>query len=271
MSAPPIGDTERELQPDPVGSAMFARYAFPPNRFDYCGPTDTHSMLAYAAAVQPPLGNTEDVAGRARQLDGAWPYLEMIAAAAGFDDPLDARVVEAYWLGNELLAKIDPPAFVSELGRYFSRQLGGSWRRLAGMSDPVVGPHHMFHVFEVYPWVGLLGRHANAVALTVLDRCRIRWGQVVSVDPERAVVRSSPLRWDGRMLDLTSEVEEQVRRSGGGGTLGPDLEVGDWVSLHWDWVCDVLSDEQLAFLEFFTTQQLDETNLVLDARAVAIG
>jgi hypothetical protein len=271
MSAGPIGATERDLHPDRAGSAMFARYAFPPSEFGYCGHTDAHSLLAYAAAVQPPLGSTDDVAGRARQLDGAWPYLEMIAAAAGFDDPLDMRVVEAYWLGNELLAKIDPAAFASDLGRHFSRQLGGSWRRLAGMSDPVVAPHHTFHVFEVYPWVGLLGRHANAVALTVLDRCRIRWGQVAGVYAERAVVRSSPLRWDGRTLDLTSEVEEQVRWPSGGDPSGRNLEVGDWVSLHWDWVCDVISDEQLAFLEFFTTQQLDETNRMLAARAVAIG
>jgi Family of unknown function (DUF6390) len=272
MSAAQIGAGERVLPPDPVGSAMFARYAFPPSRFGYCGRTDAHSLLAYAAAVQPPLGITEDVAGRARQIDAAWPYLEMIAGAAGIDDPLNVRVVEAYWLGNDLLAKIDPPAFVADLEDHFSRQLGGSWRRLPGMSDPVVAPHHTFHVFEVYPWVGLLGRHANAVALSVLDRCRIRWGQVVSLHNERAVVRSSALSWDGRALDLTTELEEQVRLSSGGGSLAaPAVEVGDWVSLHWDWVCDVLSDEQLSFLEFFTSQQLDETNRVLAARAVATG
>jgi len=270
MSAAQLGATEQGSLTDPVGSAMFARYAFPPDKFGYCGRTDAHALLAYAATVQPPLGKFDDVARRARQLNAAWPYLEMIAAAGGIDDPLSARVVEAYWLGNDLLAKIDPPEFVADLGRHFSRQLGGSWRRLAGMTDPIVGgPHHTFHVFEVYPWVGLLGRHANAVALSILDRCRIRWGQVVSVYAERVMVRSSPLIWDGRTLDLAGEVEEQVRWSNGGRTLAPALEEGDWVSLHWDWVCDVLSDEQLSFLEFFTTQQVDETNRMLAARVAA--
>jgi Family of unknown function (DUF6390) len=271
MSAAQLGATGREMPPDPVGLALFARYAFPPNDVGYCGRTDNHSLLAYAAVVQPPLHNTDDMPGRARQIEEAWPYLEMIAAAAGIDDPLSQRVVEAYWLGNELLGKIDPPTFVADLDRHFSRQLGGSWRRLAGMSDPFVAPHHTFHVFEILPWAGLLGRNANAVALTVLDRCRIRWAQVVSVQAGRAVVRSSPLAWDGRALQLASGVEEQVRWSTSSSPLAPAIETGDWVSLHWDWVCDVLSDDQLSFLEFFTIQQLDETNRVLSARAVATG
>jgi hypothetical protein len=272
MCAAQLGATEHGLLSDPVGSAMFGRYAFPPNKFGYCGRTDAHALLAYSATVQPPLGKNDDVCRRARRLDAAWPYLEMIAAAVGTDDPLNVRVVEAYWLGNDLLAKIDPPAFVADLGRCFGRQLGGSWRRLAGMNDPIVSvPHHTFHVFEVYPWVGLLGRHANAVALSILDRCRIRWGRVVRVYAERALVRSSPLTWNGRALDLASEVEEQVRWSNGGRTLAHALEAGDWVSLHWDWVCDVLSEEQLSFLEFFTTQQIDETNRMLAARVAATG
>jgi Family of unknown function (DUF6390) len=270
MSAWQLGAVERTPHPDPVGSAMFARFAFPPNHVSYCGPADNHSLLAYAAVAQPPLRSAQDVVGRARQLDEAWPYLEMIAAAGGIEDPLDQRVVEAYWLGNDLLAKVDPPTFVADLDRHFSEQLGGSWRRLAGMIEPFVAPHHTFHVFEILPWVGLLGRNANAVALSVLDRCRIRWGQVVSVQTERAVVRSSPLSWDGRALNLAPDVEEQVRCANRS-MLAPPLSVGDWVSLHWDWVCDLLSDEQLSFLEFFTIQQLAETNRVLAKRAVAIG
>ena len=32
--------------------------------------------------------------------EGAYPYLELIAAANGIEDPLDTRVVDAYWIGN---------------------------------------------------------------------------------------------------------------------------------------------------------------------------
>jgi ABC-type polar amino acid transport system ATPase subunit len=41
-----------------------------------------------------------------QQFEGAWPYLEVIGGLAGLD-PLDARVVEAYWIGNGLIDGID--------------------------------------------------------------------------------------------------------------------------------------------------------------------
>ena len=37
---------------------------------------------------------------------GAWPYLELISAGCDIRDPLDQRVVEAYWVGNELLDRV---------------------------------------------------------------------------------------------------------------------------------------------------------------------
>ena len=48
----------------------------------------------------------------AQAFAGAWPYLELIAAGCGIGDPLDRRVVEAYWVGNDLLDKVP----VTEIG-----------------------------------------------------------------------------------------------------------------------------------------------------------
>ena len=45
-----------------------------------------------------------------RGFEGAYPYLELIASENGIADPLDARVVEAYWLGNDLLEHVGPRA-----------------------------------------------------------------------------------------------------------------------------------------------------------------
>ena len=38
------------------------------------------------------------------------------------------------------------------------------------------------------------------------------------------------------------------------------LRSGDWVSLHWEWVCDVLTRAQLASLRRLTAHQLSITN-----------
>jgi hypothetical protein len=98
----------------------------------------------------------------------------------------------------------------------FRGQAGRSWSHLAEAIPAGVVPHHSFHVFHVYPWVGLLG-HGRGEPLEVLHQCRIRWGQVVSVERDAVIVRSQPLRYDQGRLYLGPEggVEPQHRAGPG--------------------------------------------------------
>src|SRR5690606_37780439 len=113
----------------------------------------------------------------------------------------------------------------------FRRRAGG---RFANLGDSVPGgglPHHSFHVLCVYPWIGLLTDDRRAdQALTVVDRCRIRWGRVVSAHGGTVVVESRPLRWDGRQLGLGLPTTETAVC--GVDSLGfvSGLEPGEWVS-----------------------------------------
>ena len=195
---------------------LFARYAFPPNELGYCGPDDPDVLLRHATSAGEPAA---EIARRARLFDGAWVYLELIAAAAGIPDPMDARVVEAYWIGNDLLDAVDPEVFLATLRRRFAGQLGGPIaRRWRSMPPAHALAHHSFQVFAVYPWTGLLAVRSDT-ALSVLDSCRIRWGTVTGVDGERLRVRSRPLTWDGRRLRLGAERVESVRWSTGAAEL----------------------------------------------------
>ncbi|MGO9029578.1 MAG: DUF6390 family protein [Acidimicrobiales bacterium] len=239
------------------GQALFARYAYPPNELGYCGPTDGSPLLQRASGDQ-----AMDIAAHARQFEGAWTYLELIASAVGIDDPLDRRVVQAYWVGNDLLDRVAPSVLVARLGQELEGQVGGFWSRMGPAAEELALPHHSFHVFAVYPWVGLLGS-AGDVPLSVLDRCRIRWGEVVGIDGERATVRSRPLRWDGDELSLGPEREEAVRWSSSGRSLVGGIVPGDHVSLHWDWVCDRLGAAELGALELTSARQLELTNTQL--------
>ena len=81
---------------------LFARYALPPNERGLCGPADNAALGGYALAGQA----GPDLTWLASQFAGAWPYLQLIAAANGLADPLDTRVVEAYWVGNSLLDNV---------------------------------------------------------------------------------------------------------------------------------------------------------------------
>ena len=235
------------------GALSFARYAFPPNELGYCGPDGASLLLEHATSG----AEHPEIIRRAREFDGAWPYLETIAAACGIDDPLDARVVEAYWVGSDLLERVDPEVFLTTLAAKFAGQVGGVWDRVSASAGPLA--HHSFHVFAVYPWFGLLGGGSD-VPLSVLESCRIRWGTVVAIDGDHAVVRSQPLSWDGSVLSLGAEREESVRWSDGGRSLQARLETGDQVSLHWDWVCERLSEDQVNELARCSARQLDVVN-----------
>jgi hypothetical protein len=226
------------------GAALFARYAFPPNELGYCGPDGAEVLLAHGGA-----GGSDDVelARRARLFDGAWPYLEIIAAAAEISDPLDDRVVEAYWIGNELLELVDPVACAADLRSAFEGQVTS---RLAAAETAV--PHHSFHVFAVYPWVAMLGRGNDAAALSILQQCRIRWGTVTEVTGDRASVTCEPLTLVNGSLTLGPARTETVRWSVGGQSLVAQIKPGDSVALHWDWVCDVLDAGQLGALQHLT-------------------
>lgn len=214
------------------GAVLFARYAYPPNELGYCGPADSGALLRPA--------DPEGIERGARQFDGAWCYLEFLAETAGLDDPLDERVVEAYWIGNDLGDRADPAALLARMRHRFRGQLGGTWREAASRALA----HHSFQVFEVYPWAGLLRTPGRPTALSVLDRCRIRTGVVQSVTGESAAVDCRPLVWTGTTLAPGPLRRENVRWSAGGRSLLAGLAPGDLVALHWDWVCDVLTEAQ---------------------------
>ncbi|MFB6950658.1 DUF6390 family protein [Streptomyces niveus] len=226
------------------GAVLFARYAYPPNELGYCGPADSAALLRPA--------DTEGIERGARQFEGAWCYLEFLAETAGLDDPLDERVVEAYWIGNDLLDRADPAALLARMRDRFRGQLGGTWREAA---DRALA-HHSFQVFDVYPWAGLLRSSGRPTALSVLDQCRIRTGVVHSVAGESATVESRPLTWTGTALTPGPPRQESVRWSTGGRSLIPGLAPGDLVALHWDWVCDVITKAQAERIESTEERQL---------------
>jgi hypothetical protein len=208
----------------------------------------------------------------AARFEGAWPYLQLLASCNGLDDPLDRRVVEAYWVGNELLARVPPSALAHSLGDRFEQRSG---RRFASLVSAVPAggiPQHSFHVFAVYPWLGLLRAGMDGPPMEVLDKCRIRWGRIEEAAGDMVAVTSRALTFDGSRLVLGPNRVERVRRSLEGVGFTADLRPGDVVSLHWDWVCDRLSPTGLGWLRYCTLRNLAAVNsLATPGPAVIAG
>jgi hypothetical protein len=235
---------------------LFARYAYPPNALGYCGPSDPAELLGTAAEGR----DLQALAALAARFEGAWPYLQLIAACNRIDDPLDRRVVEAYWVGNELLDGVPPNVLVASLRDRFEPRTRGDFEAIAAAVPLGACAHHSFHVFGVYPWFGLLRAGMEGAPLEVLDRCRIRWGTVVGAHGDVVTVRNRVLTMQGHTLGLGEERVEQVRTGADGLRLLDDLVPGDTVSLHWDWVCDRLQPAAAHCLRRHTARTLRAVN-----------
>lgn len=271
---PPPADPAR-TRPTPSGPVLFARYAFGPNRLGLCGPEDWRSLLELGAAAAGEEGSPGVSASQAQEIDhglrdlaagfeGAYPYLELIASAHDIEDPMDLRVVDAYWIGNALSDGVDPVLMTTSMDtRFRSQLLPETWKWLEGKPAAGARPTHAFHVFDIFPRVGLMrgGQVTDAVGL--MDSCRIRWGRVREISGESLVVNAVPLGLADGKLALAQPKVQTVRRWLDGTGFVSDVDVGDVVSLHWDWACEVLSPTRLEALQRRTVRSLELANQTL--------
>ena len=221
------------------GPEVFFRFAQPPNVLGYCGPHDSSGVTAAAGGLTMPADEMRQLA---LAFEGAWPYLELIANRAG-KDPLDSDVVEAYWLGNGLLNRVSVFDWGHSASDRFQLQAGSRWPAVVNALNAGGLPNHAFHVFCVYPWVGMLKDGHTEPSIDVLNRCRIGWGTVVSHVGDIIEVSREPLVWEHERIEIGESVVEPFLAPS-----GVMAEPGDVVALHWDYVCQVLEQRQLAAL-----------------------
>ncbi len=229
----------------PSGLLLFIRYAFMPNHLGYCGGNDQEVLFEHATAGQP----DPRLASMLAKFSGAVPYLRTIAAANGIGDPFDPRVVEAYWLGNGLLDRVEAADLYRSLEERFGRQLSGAVRAQVLRKPPQgAKPYHLFHVLDVY-------RHLESqeIGMAAMESCRISWGRVREVD-------GRPLVEVAGKLALGDPRPERVLRSLDGRGFADDVVPGDWVSIHWGWTCEVLDARRLANLERHSAAHLALAN-----------
>lgn len=226
------------MTPPTPGPLLFARYAYPPNALGLCGADRPRALLEYGDARVSDPGLAEV----ARTFEGAWPYLSLIAHCNRIADPLDARVVEAYWVGNGLLDGVAPGALARHVDERFHGRIGRAQERILDVVAAGAVPHHCFHVLAVYPWLGLLRTGIVDQPLHVLDQCRITPATVQEVGADGTLsVLARPLLWQHGELLLGEPEPRSVRwRSDGLAFVDRPL-AGEQVSLHWDFVCDRLT------------------------------
>lgn len=236
------------------GPQVFARYSFMPNQLGYCGADDPGALFDYAIAGATDAG----LRLLLKSFQGAAPYMKLIAQGNLIADPFDRRVVEAYWIGNDLLNQVEARALHASLQERFGRRMSQKTLNLVlGKAPAGARPHHSFHVIEVCP------RNGWPQALSYMDNCRIGWGQVQSVMGAELQVVTPPLVLQNGQLALAAPAARQVLRQIDGRGFTDHVQPGDWISFHWGWACQVLTTGQVRQLEYWTQYHLRLANQTL--------
>ncbi len=267
MSVLDVPGREREDAESPAqadGTVLFTRYAFMPNHLQRCGPLraqDNNTIFEYAVA-----GDSDPYfTSLLREFQAAYPYLQLIARTTGYKDPFDPAVVEAYWIGSDLLERVEVRQFHSSLEARFGKLIDRkSLEYLLGKAPAGARPHHSFNVFDVQRFT-----QEKTHSLHAMEKCRIGWGRVLAVEPSHFVVEHQPLVWSNPApgnrggLELGAPTYARILRHMDGKGFADRAQVDDWISFHWDWACDVLTPVQCAKLERWTLHHVRLANETL--------
>lgn len=236
----------------PDAIELSARYSFITNKLRYCGPHDSYlDFLKYLK--KPSDKNASIIKDRIKRFEGLWPYLELIAKKHGLD-PFDYRVVESYWIGNDLLEDFDMEDLKEMIFALTKRGLPRSYaKKLADNIPEGMTPHHSFNVI----YVGV-GKVTGSVPTNInnMNNCLIRTGTVKEVKGLKATVEHTP--YSEKLVPSKPIVEEF--------DFLPEytqIQKGDTVSIHWRFVVEKIKKCHYEALRLYNTRNLNALRRIM--------
>ena len=242
------------------GQILFAKYAFAPNKLHFCGPNSSRTIFEYTISNQ----QNPELTGLLTQFEGAFPYLKLIAQSNHISNPFDSRVVEAYWLGNSLLETVSLKKFYSHIYERFYKKVNLKkwlWFQKKFGLKPL--SNHSFHVFEIYRLVDNIEHKTKTKLIEHINLCRISWGKVMAIENDQLKIQYQPIEYIGGKLRFANPENKLINYQIKNQSFAPNVKINDWVSFHWDWVCDILNQRQLANLKKYTFENLKFANLTI--------
>lgn len=228
------------------GILRCSRYSFGPNRLHYCGPDRSASEMGVESFL--------------RQFKTLYPYLNLIARSNNIADPFDDRVVEAYWLGNELLENVGKERLYTFLiddleikKKAKAKEMGWIERKIGERAVP----HHSFHVLNLWRQTS---DNQVAQSLKGLSECCINAGKILSVKGPEIVVETEPLIFLNGKIIMGEPTKKTLTRQ-----LEAEYDIeqvvpGQIISFHWGVPCEVLTPLQAHNLKKYTLQNIKFTN-----------
>jgi hypothetical protein len=172
-------------------------------------------------------------------------------------------VLEAYWIGNDLLEQIPKKKFYTHLleSQQIKRRLGKkSFNLITNKLRHNAVPHHSFHVFNIWQRTGHLQQEHT---LESMDNCRISWGTVQTIDGPWLLVKTNPLVYQNKKLMLGEPTIKKITRSLDAPIEIDELKPDDIITMHWNTPCEVITHQQALTLKKYTLRHLKLANQTL--------
>ncbi len=239
------------------GVLRCSRYAFGPNRLHFCGPDANREIWDYLNAGFTDFGLQKLLKG----FETLYPYLKHIAHENNIQDPFDSRVVDAYWIGNELLIKNDKQSlfehFINEQ-RLKDKLPIKKFCLLEKRIKEGILPNHNHHVINVPK---KMGHQEMEATVEFMDSCRISWGKVKSVSGPNIIIEYEPLLLINNTLTLGEPIEKKIIRKLESDYDMEMLKTDDYITLHWDTPCEVVNKKDINRLIYFTNESIRIANI----------
>lgn len=229
---------------------MACRYSYEPNKLSYCGPAGAFPI--FKDFIHDPMAEKmQRIEQLLKGFYGAYAYQELIARSNSLE-PFSKDVIEAYWLGNNLLENAGSTELKEIILKEFTKPgllPKKIAERLAESTPANTVPHHSFHVL-----------HVNFITPKVekiiknIDACLIKWAEIKQIEQDSLLVKGVMLFREGGEL----KIREKEKRISKGFAYNP--KPGDYVTEHWNSAVEVINKEKLKSLKKYTERNLKAVN-----------
>lgn len=238
------------------GIIRCARYAFMPNKLSFCGPDKNEDLFHYGHSQEVDQGLDLIL----KEFQVLYPYLKLIAQANQLKDPFNERIIEAYWIGNQLLENVTKPKLYNHLidEQKLKKKLNKKLLKKTIEKIPLgAKPHHSFHVLSVWKRTGNLDIMHT---INTMDLCRIGWGKIKGVNRPYLEVDYQPLVLEKDRLELGQAISQKILYEINNLGFIKKPKIGKWVSFHWGFACEILNKYQVENLKKYTQESIRLAN-----------
>ena len=238
------------------GLKLAALYGLRPHLLGLCGPEEAQKQGLLRRFLRGEIPHYQFLSVM-QQFKGAYSYYELIARKNKIKTgPFNKKVVEAYWIGNELLEKVTEQDLRQMMIKKFSGpgllSKEAAFEKAARVTRKAK-PHHSFHVLVI----GSVTGSVDFKNTRLKDLCRIGWGRVKDLkgknEKGKIIVECQPVVGE-KKIKFGKPVKKEIYWDR---EILPDIKIGDWVSFHWNWAVQKLRERDIINLYHYTKNTLE--------------